>query len=66
MNGLFGLNGLAGFLLAVVLLLAIVFGLGFTAVATQKSVANEPYKIENAESLQMFSKDNALHFKDVK
>ncbi|MDY3113272.1 MAG: DUF4006 family protein, partial [Helicobacter sp.] len=54
MNGLFGLNGLAGFLLAVVLLLAIVFGLGFTAVATQKSVANEPYKIENAESLQMF------------
>ncbi len=65
MNGLFGVNGLFGFLVAVVLLLAIVFGLGYAAVITQKAEANNPYAIENASALQMKSKDNANYFKDV-
>lgn len=66
MNGLFGVNGLSGYFLAVVLLLAIVFGLGYAAVVTQKAEANNPYVIENANALQMKSKDNAQYFKDAK
>ncbi|WP_299546253.1 DUF4006 family protein [uncultured Helicobacter sp.] len=65
MNGLFGVNGLLGYFVAVVLLLSVVFGLGYAAVVTQKAQANNPYVIENANTLQMTSKENAQHFKDA-
>ncbi|MCI7047802.1 DUF4006 family protein [Helicobacter sp.] len=65
MNGLFGINGLGGYIVAVVLLLAIVFGLGYAAVITQKAEANNPYVIENPNSIQMKSVENAGHFQSV-
>ena len=66
MNGLFGINGLGGYNIAVVLLLAVVFGLGYTAVITQKAEANNPYVIENANSIQMKSVEDAQHFQNAK
>lgn len=65
MNGLFGVNGLLGFIVAVVLLLSVVFCLGYTAVVTQSAQANNHYTIENANTLQMRSADNAQHYKEV-
>lgn len=66
MGGLFGLNGLLGYFLSVVLLLIIVFCLGYAAVVTQRAQANNPYVIENINTLQPTSKENAEHFKDAK
>ncbi|WP_301070440.1 DUF4006 family protein, partial [uncultured Helicobacter sp.] len=51
MNGLFGLNGLTGFFIAVVLLLSVVAGLGTCAILTQKSVATDYYKIIDATEI---------------
>ena len=65
MNGLFGLNGLSGYILSVVVLLVIVFCLGFAAVATQRAQANNPYVIENVNDLQMKSAENHRHYKEV-
>ena len=65
MNGLFGINGLLGYFIAVILLLSVVFCLGYAAVVTQKAQANNPYVIENANTLQMTSKSNAEHYKNV-
>ncbi len=61
MNGLFGLNGLAGFIIAVVLLLSIVAGLGTCAILTQKEVATDYYTIEEIDSIKQISTDNARH-----
>jgi len=36
MNGLFGLNGITGYLIAVVLLLSIVFALGYSSIVVQQ------------------------------
>ena len=65
MNGLFGVNGLLGYIVAVVLLLSIVFCLGYAAVVTQSAQANNPYVIKNANALQMRSADNAQHYKEI-
>lgn len=61
MNGLFGLNGLTGFIIAVALLLSVVAGLGTCAVLTQKAEATHYYKIEQKDSIQQISRDNAKH-----
>ena len=61
MNGLFGLNGLTGFIVAVVLLLSIVAGLGTCAILTQKAEATHFYKIEHKDSIQQISTDNARY-----
>ncbi|TLD80856.1 DUF4006 family protein [Helicobacter sp. MIT 05-5293] len=66
MNGLFGLNGLTGFIIAVVLLLSIVAGLGTCAILTQKSVATQYYKIDQKDSIQQISTDNAKYRVDAK
>ncbi len=65
MNGLFGVNGLLGYLVAVVLLLSIVFVLGMTAVGIQKSEATNYYKIENPFELKMNSTSNVNHVKSA-
>ena len=65
MNGLFGVNGLIGFIVAVVLLLSIVFFLGLNAVGVQKREATNFYKIENPFDLKMRSTSNADHVKNV-
>ncbi|TLE02758.1 DUF4006 family protein [Helicobacter japonicus] len=65
MNGLFGLNGLTGFIIAVVLLLSIVAGLGTCAILTQQSVATSYYKIEHVDSIKQISTDNAEYRKST-
>lgn len=61
MNGYFSLNGLSGFFLAVVLLLAIVAVLGFTAVGVQKAGATNYYTID-AQKAVMIDSSNAEHY----
>jgi hypothetical protein len=46
MNGLFGLNGITGYLIAVVLLLSIVFALGYSSIVVQQREASNPYAIK--------------------
>ncbi|WP_295698115.1 DUF4006 family protein [Helicobacter mastomyrinus] len=65
MNGLFGLNGLTGFFIAVVLLLSVVAGLGTCAILTQKSVATDYYKIIDATEIKQKNTDNAKYRTDV-
>lgn len=62
MNGLFGINGLTGYFVAVVLLLSVVGVLGTCAILTQKEVATSYYKIEDAKSIQQKSEDNAKYY----
>jgi uncharacterized protein involved in exopolysaccharide biosynthesis len=45
MNGMWGINGLTGYFIAVVLLLSIAFGLGYGAITTQQYTATHPYAI---------------------
>jgi len=65
MNGLFGVNGLLGYLVAVVLLLSIVFIFGMNAVGIQKREATNYYKIENPFDLKKSSTSNVNHVKSV-
>lgn len=58
MNGLFGLNGITGYLIAVVLLLTIVFIFGSNGVAIQKREAMNYYTIEKPFDIQMISENN--------
>lgn len=60
-GGYFSLNGLSGFFLAVVLLLAIVAILGFTAVGIQKQEATNYYTID-AQKAVMIDSANAMHY----
>ena len=63
MDGLFGLNGLLGYFVAVALLLAIVFIFGSNAVATQKAQATNYYTIENPFDMGKIDDDNVKHIK---
>lgn len=65
MNKLFGLNGITGLLLAVVLLLVIVFALGYKSILVQQDQATNFYTIDR-NAVQMNSADNAQHYKTVK
>jgi hypothetical protein len=49
MNGLFGLNGILGYLLAVVLLLSILAGLQVLSVTTQQASAVNPYYVSGVK-----------------
>ncbi|RDU60291.1 DUF4006 family protein [Helicobacter marmotae] len=64
MNGLFGLNGLSGYIIAVVLLLSVVAGLGTCAILTQKSVATQYYTIDTKD-IEQINADNAKYRTDV-
>ncbi|MCR4942655.1 MAG: DUF4006 family protein [Campylobacter sp.] len=61
-RSVFALNGVTGMLIATVLLLSILGVLTYFALVLQKEVANKPYTLENASSIQMISTDNAKHF----
>lgn len=64
MDKMFGLNGIAGLLIAVVLLLSIVGFLGTQAVFAQQSTADKPYSIDTSK-LKMFSTENG-QYKTIK
>jgi len=58
-RGLFTLNGLTGYLVAVVLLLSILGGLTFVGIGTQKANAEKFYTInQDLNGLKMNSPEN--------
>lgn len=74
MNGMFGLNGITGYLLAVVLLLSILGGLTVFSFGAQQNSAVNPYVVTgdkvadpktkqdvwaNLQSVEMFASDPA-------
>ncbi|WP_299326799.1 DUF4006 family protein [uncultured Helicobacter sp.] len=66
MNGLFGVNGLLGFLVAVVLVVGLAIGFGTLAVSVQSNNAQNYYKIENYKEIKAQSVENKDFFQDVR
>lgn len=66
MNGLFGVNGLLGFLVAVVLVVGLAIGFGALAVSVQSNNAQNYYKIENYKEIKAQSVENKDFFQDVR
>ena len=60
-RNIFALNGISGFLIAVVLLLSILAVLTYMGIGLQQEVATKPYSLKEAASLEMKSVDNAKH-----
>lgn len=64
-EGLFGLHGIAGMLIATALLLLILVFLGANAISVQQDNATNFYKLENPSDIKMISKENINHLKDA-
>ena len=60
-RNVFALNGISGFLIAVVLLLSILAVLTYVGIGLQKEVGTKPYSLKDAASIEMKSVDNAQH-----
>ena len=60
-RNIFALNGISGFLIAVVLLLSILAVLTYVGIGLQKEVATKPYSLKDEASIEMKSVDNAKH-----
>ena len=60
-GGYFSLNGLVGFIIAVVLLLAIVVSLGICAIGVQKREATNYYNLDTA-NIEMVNSSNENHY----
>jgi len=65
-RSVFALDGITGMLIATVLLLSILVVLTILGLGVQNANAANYYKIENADSIKMFSTENAKHVVDVK
>ena len=65
-RGVFVLDGITGMLIATLLLLGILAGLTWAAIAAQDRNANNFYKIEDAEKIKMIDNTSASHMVDVK
>lgn len=63
---MFGLNGIGGMLIAVVLLLSIVGFLGTNALLVQQKQATNYYKIEGEKEIKMIDTNNATKIVDAK
>ena len=60
-RNIFALNGISGYLVAVLLLLSILGVLTYIGIGLQKDVATKPYSLTDASSIEMKSVDNAKH-----
>ena len=60
-RNIFALNGISGYLVAVLLLLSILDVLTYIGIGLQKDVATKPYSLKDASSIEMKSVDNAKH-----
>jgi len=58
MNGVFGLNGILGFLIAVVLLLSILAGLTIVGIGVQQGSAVNPYAVSGVKVAEPKSKQD--------
>ncbi len=63
---MFGLNGIGGMLIAVVLLLSIVGFLGTNALLVQQKQATNYYKIEGEKEIKMIDTTTATKIVDAK
>lgn len=66
MNGLFGINGLLGFLVAVVLVVVLALMFGMLAASIQSENAQNYYIIKDSGHIEAQSVDNKDHFEDAK
>lgn len=60
-RNVFGIDGVAGMLIATVLLLGILAFLTVWGIGTQQANADQFYKIDNADQLQKISHENQAH-----
>lgn len=60
-RNVFGIDGIAGMLIATVLLLGILAFLTVWGIGTQQANADQFYKIDNADQIQMISHENQAH-----
>ena len=60
-RNIFAINGISGYLVAVLLLLSILGVLTYIGIGLQKDVATKPYSLKDASSIEMKSVDNAKH-----
>ena len=60
-RNIFALNGISGYLVAVLLLLSILGVLTYIGIGLQKDVATKPYSLKDASNIKMKSVDNAKH-----
>ncbi len=58
-RNVFGLNGIAGMLIATVLLISILVVLTIWGLKAQQEVANKPYEITTPQAIKMVDKANA-------
>jgi len=58
-RNVFGLNGIAGMLIATVLLLSILAGLTIWGISAQQEVANKPYEITTPQAIKMIDTANS-------
>jgi len=65
-RSIFALHGIAGLLVATVLLLAVEGTLVFLAVGVQQDVAQDYYYIDDVKNVKMQSVENAAHVKLLK
>ena len=65
MNGLFGVNGLLGFLVAVVLVVGLAIGFGIVAAGVQKSNATNYYEIKDSQNIKAKSTENRMFYQDA-
>lgn len=66
-RGLFVLDGIAGFLVATVVLVVVVLTLAYFSYAVQNENSQKFYDIVDEESIEMFNKDSRTkHIIDVK
>jgi len=66
MNGVFGLNGILGYLIAVVLLLSILGGLTYIGIGVQSQSAVNPYAISGKIADPKTKQDVWANLQDVK
>ncbi|PAF49556.1 hypothetical protein BKH41_02515 [Helicobacter sp. 12S02232-10] len=62
MNGLFGINGLLGYLIAVLLVVGAAILFSIAAINIQKTQAVSYYKIDNQDAIKMKSIGNEKHY----
>ncbi|MCK9256675.1 MAG: DUF4006 family protein [Sulfurospirillaceae bacterium] len=64
-RSIFSIHGITGMLIATLLLITILVVLTWLGIKAQRSVANKPYTIENANQIKMIDK-NSASFKVIK
>lgn len=65
MNGLFGINGLLGYLVAVVLVVVLAIGFGYVAVSVQNANAQNYYEFKDYKGIKAQSVENKNFFQDA-